>query len=297
MARPYADPPEGRYVDPVSRVTQLGRRLRRRPANTIFVLSGGAVRGAAQVGMLRTLLRNGVAPDQGVGVSVGALNGLHLAADPTLRQVDNLEALWLEVAEREPIRGNVFRTVLSIVRGRPSFDTGDRLREFIEEHVPVAALAETTLPFHLGTTNASTGLVEWWRSGPAVDLLCASAAVPGMLPAVELADGHHHLDGGVVSNIPVRYAMSLAPTRLVVLDVASRFLPPEKHTALSLMMVGFRAATAEVTHQEWADVPKGLDVLHVAVPGEDAGLDIDFDEVPELIEKGEAAAETALPAN
>ena len=118
-----------------------------------------------------------------------------------------------------------------------------------------------------------------------------------MLPAVELADGHHHLDGGVVSNIPVRYAMSLAPTRLVVLDVASRFLPPEKHTALSLMMVGFRAATAEVTHQEWADVPKGLDVLHVAVPGEDAGLDIDFDEVPELIEKGEAAAETALTAN
>jgi hypothetical protein len=37
-------------------------------------------------------------------------------------------------------------------------------------------------------------------------------------------------------------------------------------------------------------------VLHVAVPGEDAGLDIDFDEVPELIEKGEAAALAALAA-
>ena len=141
MMRPYADPPAGRYVDPVPKLARLGRRLRRRPANTTFVLSGGAVRGAAQVGMLRTLLRNGVVPDQVVGVSVGALNGLHLATDPTLRQVDNLEALWLEVVERAPIRGNVFRTMLSIVRGRPSFDTGDRLREFIEEKVPVTDLA------------------------------------------------------------------------------------------------------------------------------------------------------------
>ncbi|MEE2769410.1 MAG: patatin-like phospholipase family protein [Actinomycetota bacterium] len=278
----------------MSKLANIGRRLRRRPANTVFVLSGGAVRGAAQVGMLRTLLRNGVVPDQVVGVSVGALNGLYLSADPTLAQIDNLEAGWLKLVERALIRGNVFRTMLSIVRGRPSFDNGERLREFIEEHVPVVTLEETAIPFYLGTTNASTGLVQWWRNGPAVDLLCASAAVPGMLPAVELADGHHHLDGGVVSNIPLRHALSLAPSRLVVLDVASRFLPPEKHTALSLMMVGFRAATAEVTHQEWADVPKGFDVLHIAVPGEDAGLDIDFEEIPQLIEKGEGAAEAAL---
>ena len=158
-------------------------------------------------------------------------------------------------------------------------------------------LSEATLPFHLGTTNASTGVVQWWKSGPTVDLLCASAAVPGMLPAVELTDGHYHLDGGIVSNIPIRHALSLRPSQLVVLDVASRFLPPEKHTALSLMMVGFRAATAEVTHQEWADVPQSLDVLHVAVPGEDVGLDIDFNEVPRLIEEGEAAAEEAIASN
>ena len=279
----------------MSRITRFISRPRSsRKKNIVFVFSGGAVRGASQVGMLRTLLARGIFPDQIVGVSVGALNGLYLACSPKLEQITSLEMLWLEVAKRALIRGNVFRTVLSIVRGRPSFDNGDRLREFIQENVPVRDLSEAALPFHLGTTNASTGLVQWWQSGLTVDLLCASSAVPGLLPAVKLSDGHHHLDGGVVSNLPLRYAMSLNPTHLVILDVATRFLPPEKHTALSLMMTGFRAATAEVTRQEWADIPKGVEILHIALPGEDPGIDINFEEVPELIEKGAAAAESSL---
>ena len=86
----------------------------------------------------------------------------------------------------------------------------------------------------------------------------------------------------------------MKPTKLVVLDVASRFLPPEKQTAISLMMIGFRAASAELTRQEWADVPKSVKVLHIALQDPDGDLDIDFQNVPDLIKEGENVARKVI---
>ena len=268
-------------------------KIKRKP-KTVFVLSGGAVRGAAQIGMLNVILSSGIKPDEVVGVSVGALNGFWLASSPSIERIQKMEKLWIEVASEPPIRGNVLRTLTSILRGRPSFDTGERLKKILQNNLPILNLEETEIPFHLGTTNASNGLMTWWERGVALDLLCASAAIPGLLPAIQLEDGDYHLDGGVVSNIPLRKAVSLKPTRMIVFDVATGFLPPEKQTALSLMMVGFRAASAELTRQEWLDVPKNIEVLHIELPSPDAPLDIDFNGVPDLIKEGEKAAKAVL---
>ena len=50
---------------------------------TAFVLGGGGVLGAAEVGMLQALAEAGIRPDLVVGTSVGAINGALVAADPT----------------------------------------------------------------------------------------------------------------------------------------------------------------------------------------------------------------------
>ncbi|MDE0928602.1 MAG: patatin-like phospholipase family protein [Acidimicrobiales bacterium] len=278
----------------MGRFAALRQRFRPRGEGTIFVLSGGAVRGAAQVGMLRAVLEHGIVPDQVVGVSAGALNGLVLASDPTLERLSLLEEVWAQAAEKSPIRGSVLRNIAAIIRGQPSFDNGERLRELIADNVPVDDISQTKIPFHLATTAASTGRHVWWQEGPSVDLLCASAAMPGVLPAVELSDGDLHIDGGVVSNIPLRYALSLEPARLVVFDVAARFLPPEKQTALSVMMTGFRAAAAELTRQQWRDVPAWCSVLHLRLPLDNPGIDDDFNDAPKLMELGYAEAQDTL---
>ena len=270
------------------------RWVPKRKPKTVFVFSGGAVRGAAQIGMLKALCEAGIKPDAIVGVSIGALNGFWFACNPTLERVNELERLWQDIVEDPTISGNVLRRITSILRGKPSFDTGEKLRFFLEENVPSEDLRETEIPFHLGTTSASTGLIKWWDKGPSVDLLLASAALPGLLPAVHLGDNGYHLDGGVVSNIPLRKAISLKPTRLVVLDVATRFLPPEKQTAISLMMIGFRAASAELSRQEWADVPRNVKVIHIGLGDSDGDLDIDFQNVPNLMKEGEKVAQKAL---
>ena len=263
----------------------------------MFVLSGGAVRGAAQVGMLREVLTAGIVPDAVVAVSAGALNGLPIANDPSLAQVEVLEELWRGVADNPPIRGGTLRTIVSILRSRPGFDTGERLRKMIEDNVPVADLGDTLLPIHVGTTAASTGRLCWWTDGPAVDILCASAAIPGVFPAVPLTDGDLHLDGGVLSNLPLRHSVTLSPTRMVVFDVAADFLPPEKQTALTLMLTGFRAATAELTRQEWIDVPADIEVMHIKLVDPGGGLDLDFGDTESLLGDGAAAARAAIAAS
>ena len=50
---------------------------------TAFVLGGGGVLGATQVGMLQALLAADITPDLVVGTSIGSVNGAFVAADPT----------------------------------------------------------------------------------------------------------------------------------------------------------------------------------------------------------------------
>ena len=67
-----------------------------------FVLSGGGSLGSVQVGCIEALTKHGVFPDLVVGTSVGALNGVWLAKDPTLEGVAELKELWLSLKPHGP---------------------------------------------------------------------------------------------------------------------------------------------------------------------------------------------------
>src|SRR4051812_50194276 len=59
-----------------------------------FVLGGGGVLGAAEVGMARALAEAGIRPDVVLGTSIGALNGCFVAADPSPAAAERLADLW-----------------------------------------------------------------------------------------------------------------------------------------------------------------------------------------------------------
>src|ERR1700678_3275119 len=76
-----------------------------------FVLGGGGVLGAAEVGMARALLEAGVQPDLVCGTSVGAINGADIAADPTPDGAQRLLAIWDALAEDGILAGCLIRRV------------------------------------------------------------------------------------------------------------------------------------------------------------------------------------------
>lgn len=216
------------------------RSSERRSPEVAFVLPGGGSAGAAQVGVLRSLLEAGIHPDVLVGCSVGALNAAFFAVDPTLEQVDRMEALWRGLS-----RDTVFGTRRSGVAARMLFHRDHlwsprALRDLIARHCPVPDLAGLAVPVEVVTTDIDNAVARWWRSGPALDILYASACLPGLLPPAEL-DGHRHVDGGVLEPAPVQRAVDLDASTVYVLgDIVGVDDQPAPHlTALDVLIRSF----------------------------------------------------------
>lgn len=186
-----------------------------------FVLSGGGTLGAVQVGMLLALAERGTVPDLVVGSSVGALNAAFLAADPTLPGVLELERVWRRLRRRDvfplPLRPLPGVGAVAAVAGRrSSLVDGGPLRRLVRRHLAFDRLEDAPVPVHVVATDVLTGHEVVLSTGPAVDAVLASAALPGVLPPVTVED-HVLVDGGVVDNSPISVAVELGAEQVVVL--------------------------------------------------------------------------------
>ena len=74
------------------------------------------------------------------------------------------------------------------------------------------------MPFQCCAARIEDAAEHWFDRGPVVDAVLASAAVPGLLPPVQI-DGQHYLDGGLVHSIPLGRAVELGAKRVFVLQV------------------------------------------------------------------------------
>src|SRR6202041_1987893 len=82
---------------------------------TAFVLGGGGLLGAHEVGMLRALAQAGIRPDLVVGTSIGALNGAFVAADPD-GAAARLGELWNGEVMREAFRETLWGRAVRLAR-------------------------------------------------------------------------------------------------------------------------------------------------------------------------------------
>lgn len=264
------------------------RRTKRRP-RTAFVLGGGGNLGAIQVGMLRALLERGVTPDAVVGCSVGAVNGAAVAGDPTLDGVARLAEVWASLHD-DVINGGRLTSLKLLATRSPAIQPNDGLRRLLEQRLGYAAFEEAKLPLHVVATSLRTGHARWFSSGPVVDPVLASAALPGVFPPVVI-DGEPLIDGGVVDNVPLSRAVELGATRIVVLHVGNfdrkRPLP---RRPIDVLVQSFSIARNHRFLRELATPPDGVEL--VVLPSVDPGplrYD-DFRHSRPLIERAYAAA-------
>ena len=255
-----------------------------------FVLPGGGSHGAGQVGILRSLLRAGIRPDLLVGSSVGALNAAFFAVEPTLDQVDRMEELWLGLSRRDVFGSGRHRTVARLLTHQDHLWSPRALRQLIRECWPVDDLADLAVPVQVATTDLDNAVARWWQSGPTVEVLCASACLPGLLPPVVL-DGHRHVDGGVLEPAPVQRAVDLDATTVYVLgDSGLDEQPSPRLTALEVLVRSFAVS-------RYARLPDPVSLARpgqrvIVVPGADAaGVDLtDFSHTRRLIAEAEIAS-------
>ncbi|HSA70163.1 MAG TPA: patatin-like phospholipase family protein [Burkholderiales bacterium] len=257
--------------------------------STAFVLAGGGSIGAVQVGMLRELLAHGVTPDLVVGSSVGAINGAYLAGAPGLEGVQRLETIWRDLQRRQvfPI---TWRSMMGAITRRSSLVDPGGLRRLLEAHLPYEELERAAIPLHVVATDLLVGSLVKLSSGSAVDAVLASCAIPGAFPPVRIGE-RYLVDGAVASNTPIRVAMELGATRLVVLP--SGYACALESAPRGAIAMALHAITLLIAHQLVADLERcGGQVEIVTVPPlcPLAVSPYDFSRASELIDR--AAVQT-----
>jgi NTE family protein len=264
-----------------------------------FVLGGGGLLGAHEVGMLRALTEAGIRPDLVVGTSVGAFNGAFVAADPS-GAVELLTNAWQGEGAGSVFAESFFARVSTLIRSGTHLHSTSVLAAALETFIPVELIEDLAVPFHCVAANIERAEARWFTRGPLVPAVLASCAVPGVLPPVRIGDEHFY-DGGLVHSIPIGRAVREGARTIYVLQVGRIEHPltaPRRPWEVGL--VAFEIARRHRFAEEMADLPDDVTVhlLPTGVTGPNGGLSQlryrDASRVDANIEKAYAASRVYL---
>ncbi len=175
-----------------------------------LALGGGAARGFAHIGVMRTLAARGIVPDVIVGTSIGAVVGGCYAA----RQLDGLE---------EWARGLNVRSILSyldISLSGSGLIRGGHLAAQLEKALTDSRIDDLPIRFAAIATEFNTGHEIWLTRGRLAEALRASYALPGIFPPV-LIGGRWLVDGALVNPVPVSAARALGARLVIAVNLNS----------------------------------------------------------------------------
>ncbi|WP_071286195.1 patatin-like phospholipase family protein [Mycolicibacterium llatzerense] len=262
---------------------------------TAFVLSGGGSLGSIQVGMLLGLAEAGITPDLIVGTSVGALNGGWIAGRSDHDGALALADLWRTLSRRKVFPTSPSMGLLGFLGRRPHLVSDSGIRSLLQQHLRFRRLQDAPTPLHVVATDVLSGQDVLLSSGDAIDAIVASAAIPAVLPPVRIG-GRELVDGGVVNNTPLSYAVELGATEVWVLPTGySCAMPQPPRAALVMAMHAF---TLAINRRLATDVERfeGSVELHVVPPLCPVRVSpVDFSRSAELIERSLQSTRRWLP--
>ncbi len=254
------------------------------PPRVALVLSGGAARAFAHLGVLRVLEREGLRPDLVIGSSAGAMVGAYYASG---RPVAEIEALAARLDLPTLIDIDPVKTVLGGFGGL-GLAKGQRLEAFLRQSIGVP-LQSLPTPFIAVATDLNTGESVALNHGDTPRALRASSAVPALYEPVRIGE-RILADGQIASPMPVGVARRLGARIVIAVDVV---YPPQNASLSGPISVLFQTITISTyrhlqREQEQADL-----VIGPAIP---PTSDLALSDREWLIAAGEAAAEKSLAA-
>ena len=173
-----------------------------------LALGGGAARGFAHIGVIRTLVAKGFKPDIIAGTSIGAVVGGCYAAG----KLDEIEQ-WARSLTRRRLFG-----YLDVSLGGLGLINGSRLFGSLSEAVGDVKIEDLPLRFAAIATEIGTGHEIWLTRGRLSEALRASYALPGIFPAVQVGD-RWLMDGALVNPVPVSAARALNARIVIAVNV------------------------------------------------------------------------------
>src|SRR3954453_1989992 len=175
-----------------------------------LALGGGAARGFAHIGIVRTLVAHGIIPNVVVGTSIGAVVGGAYASG----HLDAVEEWARSLQPR-----SVF-SYLDIRLNGSGLIGGAKLAAEIEATMGHNLIEDLPVKFATVATEVRTGHEIWLTHGPMVDAMRASYALPGIFSPVLVGD-RWLVDGALVNPVPVSAARALGAEIVIAANLSS----------------------------------------------------------------------------
>jgi len=175
-----------------------------------IALGGGAARGWAHIGVLKTLVEAGFEPDIVAGTSIGAVAGACYVTE----RLDALQDFAASLTRRR-----VFG-FLDFNFGGSGLLTGQRLSARLQHHLQGFTIEQLARKFVAVATELGTGHEVWLNKGSLVNALNASIALPGIFRPVQI-NGRWLIDGALVNPIPVSVCRALGARIVIAVNLNS----------------------------------------------------------------------------
>ncbi len=240
-----------------------------------IALGGGAVLGAAHIGVLKAVEEADVEISHITGTSIGAFVAAFYAFGVKLKYIEKiaLELKWLDIT--------------NIALSRYSLLSNEKLGELIIEHIGDRNIEDSDIPLAIITTDVTNGKKVVLDKGSVAKAVMASTCLPGIFKPIEKEDVML-VDGGIVENVPIDTLRAIGAEFVIGVDLNANYNYQKPSNILDVIINSFHL----IMKQRVIAQTKEADLL--IEPNLSAFNRSDTDQVDKLIKIGYADAKTAL---
>lgn len=232
-----------------------------------LALGGGAVLGAAHIGVLRAIDELGIEIDFIAGTSIGAFVAGLYASGMTWEEIQSMtkKLKWLDLSS-------------------PSFSklgllSNHRMGELIREKIGPVNLEDAKIPVAMIAADIETLEKVVLTKGEIAKAAMASTCIPGIFAPVEI-DGRLLVDGGVVENVPISPLLDMGAEIIIAVDLNTEHKSKKPENLIEVLLRTFSLSSGTATRFQTT----GADIL--IAPDLSEFNVIDIEQSPDLIKKG-----------
>ncbi len=269
----------------------------------VLALGGGGMRGAAHVGVLKSLVKAGIPIDGIAGTSMGSVVGGMYAAGMPVSEIEKRFVNGSLMKSFVPIPLGIRLMIAPIISaprliGIEPYDGiyyGFPFHNYLERALPAdkKTIENLNIPFYAVAIDLCDGHPYAIRKGDLILAMQASSAVPGLRKPIRIAD-KLFVDGGVLSNLPVPQAREMGGDFVIAVQIDESFTKKtpnqfRKPGSVAKRMFDLQLSAFDAVHGKKADI-----VIHPYLDG--VGLiSTKISDAKRSVAAGEAATEAALP--
>jgi NTE family protein len=158
--------------------------------NIGLALSGGGMRGVAQIGVIKALEEHGIQPTHVAGSSAGAIVGSLYAYGYN----------WEEIFDF--FKNIQLLNITKYALGKPGIIDAEKFYPEFKAYIKKDNFDALEKVMFITATDILKGKLKIFKSGELIRPILASAAFPGVFAPVKI-DDTYYIDGGALNNFPV----------------------------------------------------------------------------------------------